>query len=459
MEIELAPSGGEVVVQADLSDEVRAGIEEYVSASLAPETRRAYLVALKPYWAWCQTAGRTACPADPETVAAYLTYMAKERSLKPSTIKLAKSAISAAHERNGYENPTRTSLVRDVVRGIDKTHRSGRPRQARAATGEDIRAMASKSTRLVDKRDAAILLVGFGAALRRSEIVALDVEDVTRDRKGRTLVHISHSKTDQTGKGHDAVLPDEAAQAVWTWIAAADIKTGPLFLRMGRGPKGEEGSPTRHRLTSHAVRDIIRKRAEEAGLEETHGPKWSGHSLRRGAATEADANGASELAIKRLGRWNSMSAVSRYIDPNKDVGDLSALLGLRPVRPVEPACWNWPAPVVYPDQDDHDALVDWHGGRCAICDGAAGDVLDHDHHTGFVRGWLCKSCNVTEGRSDEEVFVKYRERNPATILGVEMIYSGRMRYEDSGKFHEVSEEEELRRQAEVASAVVSQLHI
>jgi integrase len=457
MEIELAPSGGEVVVQADLSDEVRAGIEEYVSASLAPETRRAYLVALKPYWGWCQTAGRTACPADPETVAAYLTYMAKERSLKPSTVKLAKSAISAAHERNGYENPTRTSLVRDVVRGIDKTHRSGRPRQARAATGEEIRVMAAKSTRLVDKRDAAILLVGFGAALRRSEIVALDVEDVTRDRRGRTLVHIAHSKTDQTGRGHDAVLPDEAAQAVWTWVAAADIKSGPLFLRMARGPKGEEGRPTRHRLTSHAVRDIIRQRAAEAGLDEEHGPKWSGHSLRRGAATEADANGASELAIKRLGRWNSMSAVSRYIDPNKDVGDLSALLGLRPVRPVKPACWSWPTPAE--PVTDHNGFTDWHQG-CAICGGSTYDHLDHDHYTGYVRGWLCQSCNITEGRATDEVFIKYRERNPATILGLEMVYSAPFwRYEDSGKFHEASPEEEARRMNEVASAVVSQLHI
>lgn len=328
-DLELAPIGAELVVQADLSDEDREAINEYVSASLAYQTRRAYLTALKFYFDWCRHAGRTPVPADEETVAAYLTHMAKAKSLRPSTIKLAKSAVSAMHERAGHPNPTRTALVRDVVKGIDKTHRSGRPKQARAATGEEILAMASESIRLVDKRDAAMLLVGFGAAMRRSEIVGLDVEDVSRDRKGRTVVHIAHSKTDQTGRGADAVLPEEAAEALWRWITAANLKTGPLFRRMGRGPKGEEGNPTLRRLTGNAVREILRARAQEAGLTDETGPKWSAHSLRRGAATEADANGATELAVKRLGRWHSMAAVSRYIDNNKEVGDLSALLGLR----------------------------------------------------------------------------------------------------------------------------------
>lgn len=328
-EIVLAPPA-QVDVQTELTDEDWQAIEDYISEAISESTRRTYKSLLRQYHAWCVGAGRSYLPADEQTVAAYMTALARN-GLKPSTIKMAKSAISTLHDRAKHPNPTKNDLVRDVIRGIDRKHKAGRVKRARAATGEEILAMAARSVRLVDKRDAAILLVGFGAAMRRSEIVNLDVEDVWRDRAGRTLVHIAFSKTDQTGEGDDAVLPDEAADALWHWLTASGLKTGPLFRRMGRGPVGQEGKPTARRLSGNTVREVIRARAAEAGLEDGTGPTWSGHSLRRGAATEADANGASELAIKRLGRWKSLTTVALYTDKNKGVPDLSALLGLKKI--------------------------------------------------------------------------------------------------------------------------------
>lgn len=70
------------------------------------------------------------------------------------------------------------------------------------------------------------------------------------------------------------------------------------------------------------------------------------------------------------------------------------------------------------------ALADWQAGRCAIC-GRTGDlVCDHDHATGLVRGWLCRSCNTLEGlhQGDDTIFARYRERPPAAILGLEIRY-------------------------------------
>lgn len=104
--------------------------------------------------------------------------------------------------------------------------------------------------------------------------------------------------------------------------------------------------------------------------------------------------------------------------------------------PVE--CWSWPVTDEHrdraeqarncadPDESRRLAwrlMADWQAGRCAICGGRS-ERLDHDHTTGLVRSWLCHCCNVGEGFTDMPGgrFERYRERNPASILGVEIRY-------------------------------------
>jgi site-specific recombinase XerD len=65
------------------------------------------------------------------------------------------------------------------------------------------------SNGLKDLRDRALLLVGFAAALRRSELVALDVTNVEHVRRGIVL-HLKRSKTDQGGQGHNIAIPTVA---------------------------------------------------------------------------------------------------------------------------------------------------------------------------------------------------------------------------------------------------------
>lgn len=114
-------------------------------------------------------------------------------------------------------------------------------------------------------------------------------------------------------------------------------------------------------------------------------------------------------------------------------------------RPDEPACWSWEMPGNPEDARQRllaegdlsaetiDLLIkEWNGGfdefhqsRCAIC-GRRDDRLvdDHDHRTGFRRGWLCRSCNVIEGKDRGGVFEMYRQCPPAAILGVQLPYTG-----------------------------------
>lgn len=83
-----------------------------------------------------------------------------------------------------------------------------------------------------------------------------------------------------------------------------------------------------------------------------------------------------------------------------------------------PACWTWGVPA---QPVTAEAWFEWHGDRCAICGSSTRGALveDHDHQTGMVRGYLCRSCNTMEGlrQSTDDVFAKYRQRHPASIAG------------------------------------------
>ncbi len=61
--------------------------------------------------------------------------------------------------------------------------------------------------------------------------------------------------------------------------------------------------------------------------------------------------------------------------------------------------------------DQWDALMASHNGRCAICRDEIDDrtaTIDHDHHTGDIRGLLCRKCNAGLGmfRDDKALLNK-----------------------------------------------------
>lgn len=92
------------------------------------------------------------------------------------------------------------------------------------------------------------------------------------------------------------------------------------------------------------------------------------------------------------------------------------------VLDADPSCWSWSWPA--PEGEDWQRLLAWHHGLCAIC-GALneGQVEDHEHETGLVRGYLCVGCNTREGLYGAAgLYVKYRLRPPAMILGVTIRY-------------------------------------
>ncbi|WP_043839111.1 hypothetical protein [Muricoccus aerilatus] len=132
-----------------------------------------------------------------------------DRGLAAASLRGHLAAIGAAHRLAGVALDLRHLRLIMVLESIARD-KGTRPRQKAAAAGPDvIRLMLasrpSPATPL-GARDRALLLVGFGAALRRSELAGLALGDVT-PVPGRGLrVLVRRSKTDQRGAGQEVAV-------------------------------------------------------------------------------------------------------------------------------------------------------------------------------------------------------------------------------------------------------------
>ena len=176
-------------------------------------------------------------------------------------------------------------------------------------------------------RDRAVLLLGYAAALRPSEIAALHLADVSDTSEG-LLITIRCSKADQEGLGqmvgvaaglHTATDPIRALRA---WLDLRPTGPGPVFTRVpATGPISREG------IGQRTVSDMVRNRAAAAGLGDLG---VSGHSLRAGHVTAAAVSGASIDRIAAQTRHRDLTTLlNHYIRP-ADVlaGTTSRDLGL-----------------------------------------------------------------------------------------------------------------------------------
>ncbi|MGH7727368.1 MAG: site-specific integrase [Vulcanimicrobiaceae bacterium] len=154
---------------------------------------------------------------------------------------------------------------------------------------------------------AALLLVGFVGALRRSELVALDRGDL-RAREEGVVLAIRRSKTDPEAAGREIGIPRAEelcpVRALEGWLAHAPDDGGPVFRAIDRHGK------LRARLSSHAVGEILKRRAAAVGLDPD---ELGGHSLRSGFATAAARAGATEEAIARQTGHRSLAVLRTYI--------------------------------------------------------------------------------------------------------------------------------------------------
>jgi site-specific recombinase XerD len=253
--------------------------------------------------------GRQWLPADPATLADYIADMA-DRGYKPSTINRRCSGIARAHRLAQLPTPL-VGVAKETLAGIRR--RLGvAQQQVEAVTVPDLRMMCnSQPEDLRGIRDRAILLIGFAGALRRSELVGLDVVDIKPADAG-TVLTLRRSKTDQEGVGRDVGIPYGShretcpVRSLQKWVEMAEIDEGPIFRPINR-----HGTVGTARLSDRSVALIIQRAAKRAGLDP--GRVFAGHSLRAGLATAAAAAGVSEHDIARTTGHRSVAVLRRYV--------------------------------------------------------------------------------------------------------------------------------------------------
>jgi integrase len=241
-------------------------------------------------------------------VGAYLAAAGEGYAMQ--TLRRRVAAIARTSGVAGNPLDTKHPAIRETLRGIGRTHGS-RGRKSAALTTTELKALSRAcDDSLTGDRDRALLLVAFAGALRRSELVALDAEKLTWFDDGVRLL-LEKSKTDKEGKGaevvivygrHEATCP---VRALRHWLDKAEIRIGPVYRKVNKAGRVEA-----RRLSHDAVRQILLRRAAEAGIKGTIGEPVSPHGLRAGFVTTAYRNGVPDEEIMGHTRHRSVSVRS-----------------------------------------------------------------------------------------------------------------------------------------------------
>ncbi len=291
----------------------------YRAACRAPATLTAYASDWKDFTRWCEAVGVAALPAAEDTVAAYLAERAG--MLRPTTLERRVMGILFHHRRAGFAFDPHAAAIADTLGGIRRVHGTA-PRQKAPLSTEEIRDLVTVlPDTLTGRRDRAILLIAFAAALRRSEVAGLRTDDVSFVQEG-ILIRIRRAKEDQEGASSVKAVPFGVLEATCPvralkkWVAAARLDGGPLFRRLGR-----DGIVKAEGLSGATVAVIVKRTLALAGRR----AGWtedriadqvasvSGHSLRAGFVTSAAARGVPEWAIQRQTGHRCSKSMRRYI--------------------------------------------------------------------------------------------------------------------------------------------------
>jgi len=228
----------------------------------------------------------------------------------PSTLDRRIASWQAFHRMRNLPSPFSGPLVQQARQKARRANARPRaPKSPKPVTRDILEALlATCEASNRDIRDRAMLMLAFASGgRRRSEVTALNVEDVGRDdftAKGVLWIRLLETKTTPKDQAPRLPLKGRAARAVVHWLEAAGIRDGPLFRPVSRADR-----PLPRRLASDALRTILRHRLKRAGYPEDFATP---HGLRAGFLTQAALDGAPLAAAMKLSLHRSAVQAQKY---------------------------------------------------------------------------------------------------------------------------------------------------
>jgi site-specific recombinase XerD len=283
--------------------------KELAASVLAFNTSTAYELDWKLFTGWCAEYARSARPASADTVSLFVTAQLT-RGLKIATARRRLFAITYYHRLAGIELAGRfqaSELLRSAQR-----QRVERPRRSRPLEITELREISDLLGRdgsVAAIRDRAILLVGFSSALRRSSIVALNIDDLEFKSEG-VILTVVKEKQDQEARGRYIAIPYGkhettcAVAALRAWLRVRpETPNREVFVDLSSGR--HHGGLTPQHVTKVVKRGIALLGRDPRG--------YSGHSLRSGFITAAGEEGVSDLLIAEQSGHRNMNVLRMYL--------------------------------------------------------------------------------------------------------------------------------------------------
>ena len=293
-------------------------LAQYIEAAERDNTRRSYASAIRHF----EIEWKGLLPSTADAISRYLADHAA--TLAINTLRQRLAALSRWHTDQGFADPTKSALVRQVLKGIRSIHavpeKRARPLELNvvqqieqwpdAAIG-NAQGAGDRPALLRHTRNRSLMLLGFWRGFRSDELVNLRVEN-TQVTPGEGLAcYLGRSKGDRQLQGRVFKCPALSrlcpVTAFNAWIGLAGLTEGPVFRKIDRwGHVAEES------LHANSLIPLLRSLFAESGVES---PKeYSSHSMRRGFAGWARASGWDIKELMEYVGWKDVKSAMRYLD-------------------------------------------------------------------------------------------------------------------------------------------------
>lgn len=307
-------------------------LDDYLYAAMRENTRKSYDSAVRHF----EVDWQGFLPATADSIAQYLVDHAENLSINTLNQRLA--ALAQWHIDQGFPDPTKAPLVRKVFRGI-KTLHPAQEKRAKPFQIEQLKIVSDwldqalhnaqqqgrYGEELRHTRNKAILLLGFWRGFRGDELTRLHVEHVEVFPSEGMICFFPQTKSDRQHKGTSFKTPALSqlcpVAAYSNWIKLTGLVEGSVFRAINRWGQISSGG-----LHPDSLIPLLRSLFREACIDAPE--LYSAHSLRRGFANWATANGWDLKMLMEYVGWKNINSAMRYIESGDPFGRHRIELGL-----------------------------------------------------------------------------------------------------------------------------------